>query len=123
MPRIPIFRLGQAPAEAAPARLASYTPSLSLEGLQVGVDNLRHDVYLSPKFVDAARSQIARLIARHGEVEDLLAAEARVAPQQKRFAGGPGAALSKPRLNPEPAELKPLLAELQQGSIRGLPSF
>lgn len=113
MPRIPIFRLGQAPAEAAPARLASYTPSLSLEGLQVGVDNLRHDVYLSPKFVDAARSQIARLIARHGEVEDLLAAEARVAPQQKRFAGGPGAALSKPRLNPEPADLKPLLAELQ----------
>jgi len=46
------------------------------EGLAVGVDNLRHDVALSPRFVDAARAQIMRLIVRHGELEGLLAAEA-----------------------------------------------
>jgi class 3 adenylate cyclase len=39
------------------------------------VDNLRHDVVLSPKFVEMGRAQIARLVARHGEVEGLLGAE------------------------------------------------
>src|ERR1700682_3582533 len=75
MPRIPIFRLGGAPDRAAPPELAAATPSLSLEGLSVGVDNLRHDVVLSARFADAARAQIARSIARHGEVDGLLAAE------------------------------------------------
>jgi len=115
MPRIPIFRLGQAPAQPDPPRLASYKPSLSLEGLQVGVDNLRQDVYLSPRFVDTARSQIAHLIARHGEVEGLLAAEgAIIVPQQKRFASSPAAALRKPQ---ELADLKPLLTELQLATL------
>src|SRR5207302_3472796 len=89
MPRIPIFRLGQAPAQPDPPQLASYKPSLSLEGLQVGVDNLRQDVYLSQRVVDTARSQIAHLIVRYGEVEGLLAAEGAIVPQQKRFASRP----------------------------------
>ena len=76
MPRIPIFKLGSSSDDHIPPALASYTPTLSLEGLSVGVDNLRHDVHLSPKFTDAARAHIARLIARHGDVEGLLAAEA-----------------------------------------------
>jgi len=69
MPRIPIFKLGSSSDENIPPVLASYTPSLTLEGLSVGVDNLRHDVHLSPKFTDAARAHIARLMARHGDVE------------------------------------------------------
>src|SRR6201981_2297704 len=76
MPRIPIFKLGSSSDEITPPSLSSYTPSLSLEGLLVGVDNLRHDVHLSPKFTETARAHIARLIARHGDVEGLLAAEA-----------------------------------------------
>ena len=48
---------------------------VALEGLSVGVDNLRHDVLLSPKFVELGRAQVARLIARHGELEGLLSAE------------------------------------------------
>ncbi len=76
MPRIPIFRLGGAPDKPAPPNLAASTPFVSLEGLSVGVDNLRHDVLLSPKFVELGRAQIARLIARHGELEGLLSAEA-----------------------------------------------
>lgn len=74
MPRIPIFSFGHAEQEAALPRLSGYTPSLSLEGLQLGIDNLRHDVHLSPKFVAQTRSQISRLIVRHGDVEGLLAA-------------------------------------------------
>ncbi|HEY4764575.1 MAG TPA: hypothetical protein VIH75_12930 [Candidatus Sulfotelmatobacter sp.] len=76
MPRIPIFRLGGAPDKPALPKLAASTPSVSLEGLSVGVDNLRHDVVLSPKFSELGRAQIARSIARHGELEGLLSAEA-----------------------------------------------
>src|SRR5215813_12599892 len=76
MPRIPIFRLGGAPEKPELPNLSASTPFVSLDGLTVGVDNLRHDVVLSPKFVELARAQIARLVARHGEVEGLLGAEA-----------------------------------------------
>ena len=76
MPRIPIFRLGGTPEKPTLPKLASSTPFISLKGLAVGVDNLRHDVVLSPRFAEASRAQIARLIARHGELEGLLAAEA-----------------------------------------------
>ena len=75
MPRIPIFRLGGAPQKPALPTLAASTPFVSLEGLSVGVDNLRHDVVLSPKFVELARAHVARLIARHGDLEGLLSAE------------------------------------------------
>src|SRR5579864_6194053 len=75
MPRIPIFRLGGAPDKPAPPNLAASTPFVSLEGISVGVDNLRHDVVLSAKFVELARAHVARLIARHGELEGLLSAE------------------------------------------------
>ena len=80
MPRIPIFRLGGAPDKAPLPELAAGAPSLSLEGLSVGVDNLRHDVLLSGRFADAARAQIGRSIARYGEVDGLLSAEASQSP-------------------------------------------
>ncbi len=59
--------------------LIAAAPSIALEGIAVGVDNLRHDVDLSPRFVEVARAQLMRSIIRHGELEGLLAAEA---PQQ-----------------------------------------
>ncbi len=68
MPRIPLFGFGQNSEEVAPPSLASYTPALSLKGLLLGVDNLRHDVHLSNKFAEQMRYQIAHLIARHGNV-------------------------------------------------------
>ena len=51
--------------------LTSYEPSLVLEGLVPGIDNVRHDVFLSPRFTAAAQRHIFKLIARHGNVEDL----------------------------------------------------
>jgi hypothetical protein len=115
MPRIPIFSFGQAAPEAALPRLNGYTPSLSLEGLQLGVDNLRHDVHLSPKFVAQTRTQISRLIVRHGDVEGLLAAEAPQPRQGGHFIGsnaGP-----KSAVKPVGSELKPLLADIHSAAL------
>lgn len=115
MPRIPIFRLGHAEEEAAPPRLNGYTPSLSLEGLQLGVDNLRHDVYLSPTFVAQTRSQISRLIVRHGDVEGLLATEA---PQQRASSHFIGSnAGPKSGAKTSSFELKPLLADVHSAAL------
>ena len=115
MPRFPIFRLGHTEVEAAPPQLTGYAPALSLEGLQLGVDNLRHDVHLSPKFVVQTRSQISRLIVRHGDVEGLLAAEAPQPRQGGHFIGsnaGP-----KADGKPGTSELKPLLAEIHSAAL------
>jgi hypothetical protein len=75
MPRIPIFKLGGSTEEPLPPKLSTYNPYLILEGLQVGVDNLRHDVHLSPRFVEQMRQQLARLVILHGNVGGMLAAE------------------------------------------------
>jgi hypothetical protein len=115
MPRIPILKLGHADRIGPPA-LASYTPRLILEGLAAGVDNLRHDVYLSPGFVEQMRMQIGRLIARHGNVETVLAAESPAAPAHKMFAGAK-AAPQPARTKFEPTDIKPLLAQLLVSSL------
>jgi hypothetical protein len=118
MPRIPIFRLGQAAEELEPPRLASYVPALSLQELRIGIDNLRHDVFLSPKFVENARLQIARLIAHYGNIKNLLAAETAVVrevPKNNPFIGT--RSVEKPRAKTEPSELKPLLIEIQLAAL------
>jgi len=119
MPRFPIFRLGKEPDKLALPELVAAVPSIALEGLAVGVDNLRHDVALSPRFVDAARAQITRLIVRHGELEGLLAAEA---PQKSE---GPswmrkaaeGSTRAPVRAAADPADWKQLLTELHLAAL------
>jgi class 3 adenylate cyclase len=115
MPRIPIFRLGGAPEKPALPDLASSTPFVSLEGLSLGVDNLRHDVVLSPRFIEAARQQIARLLARHGELEGLLAAEAPQTAQGPSWMRNLAGKIARPKT--DPAEWKSLLTELQVASL------
>jgi len=112
MPRIPIFRLGHRAEEIVPPRLTSYTPSLSLQGLQVGVDNLRHDVYLSPKFVEQARLHISRLLIRHGDLEGPLGA-ATPAKTRNQFIQSK---LST-KAQAEPADLKSSLTELHVAAL------
>src|SRR5271165_5191193 len=119
MPRFPICRLGKEPEKPALPELVSATPAIALEGLAVGVDNLRHDVALSARFVDAARAQIMRLIVRHGELEGLLAAEAPQKSQapswMRNAAAGPTRAAA--RAGAEPSDWKPLLAELHLAAL------
>jgi hypothetical protein len=115
MPRLPIFRLGKEPEKLALPEMIAAMPSIALEGLAVGVDNLRHDVTLSPRFVEAARAQVMRLIVRHGDLEGLLAAEA---PQQTQ---GPSwmrsAAAGAARSPLEKSDWKPLLTELHLAAL------
>jgi hypothetical protein len=113
MPRIPILRLRPTREALEPPRLASYTPVISLQNLQLGVDNLRHDVHLSFKFVDQARSHIARLIVRHGDMEGLISPEA--LDKARVNAGGVGQA--KPAGKVQPSELKPLLSDLHLAGL------
>jgi class 3 adenylate cyclase len=115
MPRIPIFRLGGAPEKPAPPNLAASTPFVSLDGLSVGVDNLRHDVVLSPKFVELGRAQIARLIARHGELEGLLSAEAPQPTQGPSWMRNQAGRPAKPKN--DPGGWRPALTELQVASL------
>jgi len=55
-------------------KLVQYVPSFTLERLSPGVDNVRHDVVLSKRFCDKARSHIAHMHAKYGQVEDLAVA-------------------------------------------------
>jgi len=115
MPRIPIFRLGSSPEKPELPNLSASTPSVSLEGLTVGVDNLRYDVVLSPRFVELARAQIAKLIARHGELEGLLGAEVPQATQAPSWLRNQ---LGKPATpKNDPAEWKSALTETLVASL------
>jgi class 3 adenylate cyclase len=115
MPRIPIFRLGGAPDKSDAPKLAAATPSVSLEGISVGIDNLRHDVVLSPRFVELGRAQVARLIARHGELEGLLAAETPRSTQGPSWMRDQAGRAAGPKS--ETAGWKAALTELQVGSL------
>jgi class 3 adenylate cyclase len=115
MPRLPIFRLGKEPDKSTLPQMVAAAPSIALERLAVGVDNLRHDVALSPRFMDSARAHIMRLIVRHGELEGSLAAEI---PERNQ---GPSwlrkAAAGITRNVPEKLEWKPLLTELHLAAL------
>lgn len=116
MPRIPIFRRGRADETEQAPKLTRYTPRLILKDLAAGVDNLRHDVYLSPKFVEQMRLQLARLIARHGNLEGVLSSEA-VANPTANFLGGfrpPGRGGQGKN---EPAEIKTLLTQIHVAAL------
>jgi len=51
--------------EAGKSALRSYNVTLPMGSLTIGVDNIHHDVYLSPKFVQAARDYLFDLIRQN----------------------------------------------------------
>ena len=68
MSPLPFFGQAKLRDVASQFTLSSYLPQLSLHGLVAGVDNLRSDVFLSPKFTEIACIHLANLIERHGDV-------------------------------------------------------
>src|SRR5437867_11091309 len=48
--------------EEARTELKSYNVTIPMGTLAIGVDNIHHDVFLSPKFVQAAREYLFDLI-------------------------------------------------------------
>ena len=61
------------PPEIRNLKLSTYTPVLAFEDLIAGIDNVRHDVFLSPKFTELARHCIFRLLVKYGNVGELVA--------------------------------------------------
>jgi class 3 adenylate cyclase len=114
MPRLPIFRLGKQPEKLPPPELIGTVPSIALEGLAVGVDNLRHDVALSSRFLEATRAEIMRLIVRHGELEGLLAAEAQPRTQGPSWLRTAAVPATTPA---DKTDWKPLLTELHLAAL------
>jgi hypothetical protein len=101
---------GSLPEHARQLELTSDEPSLVLENLVTGIDNLRHDVYLSPKFTEIARQHIFKLVAKHGSVEE-LATEERIAVR------GPLRHKDPTARQFDPSEFKRLLTELHVVSL------
>jgi hypothetical protein len=93
--------------------LAFYTPTIALEGLMAGIDNVRHDVFLSPRFTEVARAHVSNLVAKYGNVQDLAAPE--LAPVRPT-----GLAPPPPRGGPKPSEaheFKRTLSELLSAAL------
>src|SRR5262244_1075807 len=53
------------PTEDARVELKSYNETIPMGSLAIGVDNIHHDVFLSPRFVQAAREYLFDLIRNH----------------------------------------------------------
>jgi len=59
---MPIETLMSGAPEAVGSELKSYNLTIPMGTLAIGVDNIHHDVFLSPKFVQAARGYLFDLI-------------------------------------------------------------
>ena len=64
--------LSPSPTEQARPELKSYNVTIPMESLAIGVDNIHHDVFLSPKFVQIARDYLFDVI-RHSTSNTYLA--------------------------------------------------
>jgi hypothetical protein len=87
------------PVEAAGTELKSYNVTLPMGSLAIGVDNIHHDVFLSPKFVAAAREYLFDVIRQHTSSTYL-----------------PGIELRATR-GPDSGAFRKLLSELLQSSL------
>jgi len=86
-------------AEEARTELKSYNVTLPMGSLAIGVDNIHHDVFLSPKFVQAARDYLFDVIRQYTSSTYL-----------------PGIELRATR-GPDSAAFRKLLSELLQSSL------
>src|SRR5436309_2092862 len=64
--------LAPSPTEQARPELKSYNVTIPMESLAIGVDNIHHDVFLSPRFVQTARDYLFDVI-RHSTSNTYLA--------------------------------------------------
>jgi hypothetical protein len=64
-------------AEEARTELKSYNVTLPMGSLAIGVDNIHHDVFLSPKFVQAAREYLFDVIRQYTSSTYLVGIELR----------------------------------------------
>src|SRR6202163_4689164 len=123
MPKLPIFRLRSSEPPSRPD-LQYYGLTLAFTELKLGVDNLRYDVFLSPRIAADLSFHLARYICRFGDVEALFEMDVPSANRTKFISAAEGA--SKLR-KPGAADLKTLLvsihlAILNRAKAEGNPS-
>src|SRR3989449_1168165 len=87
------------PAEEARPELKSYNVTIPMGSLAIGVDNIHHDVFLSPKFVQGAREYLFDVIRQFTSTTYL-----------------PGIELRTTR-GPDSAGFRKLLSELLQSAL------
>ncbi len=115
MPKVPVLRLrGYDPPPMLPA-LRFHAPVLTFSDLQLGVDNLRYDVFLSPRITSDLSFHLARFIRRFGEVDDLLTLDLS-APEPPKFVRAPQGSIRAPQ-KVEPADLKTTLLSIHQAIL------
>jgi hypothetical protein len=123
MPKLPIFRLRSSEPPSRPD-LQYYGPTLAFNDLQLGVDNLRYDVFLSPRITEDLSFHLARYICRFGGVESLFEMDVPSATQTKFIRAAEGTTKLR---KPGPADLRTLLvsihlAILNRAKAEGNPS-
>src|SRR5512134_648990 len=96
--------------------LSTYQPVLHLDNLMTGVDNVRHDVFLSPRFSEVTRAHLSRLIAQYGNVKDLVAEEEVLMRPPSIVGKASDSGKMRAKLG-DPGEFKKALTELHIGSL------
>jgi class 3 adenylate cyclase len=124
MPKLPIFRLRNSEPPSRPD-LLYHGPTLAFSDLQLGIDNLRYDVLLSPRITADLSFHLARYICRFGQVESLFEMDVPSATQSKFIRAAEGTTKLR---KPGPADLKSLLvsihlAILNRAKAEGNPSL
>ena len=85
--------------EAARTELKRYNVTIPMGSLSIGVDNIHHDVFLSPKFAQAARDYLFDLIRQNTKAAYFLELSPR------------------PTRGPDSAAYRKLLVELLQSAL------
>jgi class 3 adenylate cyclase len=124
MPKLPIFRLRNSEPPTRPD-LQYHKITLAFSGLQLGVDNLRYDVFLSPRIAADLSFHLARYICRFGEVESLLEMDVPASNESKFIRATESVTQLR---KPGPADVKALLvsihlAILNRAKSEGNPSI
>jgi hypothetical protein len=112
MPKVPIFRLRTSDSLNCPD-LRRYQPVLGFSDLQLGVDNLRYDVFLGARLTGDLSFHLARYICRFGEVEALFEMEVPTVAQTKFIRPE---VTTKPR-KAGPVDLKTVLITIHQAIL------
>jgi uncharacterized coiled-coil protein SlyX len=87
------------PTEEARPELKSYNITIPMSSLAIGVDNIHHDVFLSPKFVQGAREYLFDVIRQYTSTTYL-----------------PGIEL-RPTRGPDSVAFRKLLSEVMQSAL------
>jgi len=90
------------PGRPARLKLEPYRAELRLSSLTPGIDNIHYDVFLSPRFLEAARQYLSVAVRNAANLQQFFGRESRESRQSR---------------NPDAAQFRKLLTDLLQSGI------